>query len=157
MILQQCSEKKITPVCLCRTDRAISLLCDVIRGRLMPQLHDDIPDAIYQQDRVPPHLHNKGTTYIDELRKLFIRCQGLTEWPQHNYHLSPQAVLLLRDGQGRRSTRAEDRHHRGLRRCWSRYSPNIPEKCISVSYNGIHAQHYLRQRLIWYRQLVCIS
>jgi hypothetical protein len=68
----------------------------------MPQLHEDIPDAIYQQDRVPPQFHNKGTSYIGDLPKSFIRSPAITTSHTH-------AVLLLRDAQGRQSTRAEDR------------------------------------------------
>jgi len=66
-------EKMFTPVCVRRTDSDMSLLFDTIKGRLRPQINKDIPDAIYQQDMVPPHFHNKGTTYIDDLPNSYIR------------------------------------------------------------------------------------
>jgi hypothetical protein len=39
---------------------------DMLREWLMPQLQDDIPDLIYQQDGAPPHFHNEMMSYPHE-------------------------------------------------------------------------------------------
>lgn len=81
MILQQCSKKCLRPFAYVEPDSGLSLLCDTIKGRLMPQQHEDIADAIYQQDRVPSYFHNTVTTYIDHLPYSYIRGQRPIEWP----------------------------------------------------------------------------
>jgi hypothetical protein len=39
---------------------------DVLHEWLMPQLQEDIPDLIYQQDGAPPHIQNQVRSYMDE-------------------------------------------------------------------------------------------
>ncbi|KAG8227447.1 hypothetical protein J437_LFUL011811 [Ladona fulva] len=53
---------------------------DMLSEWLMPQLQDDIPDRIYQQDSVPPYFHNEVKSYLNQHHsKCWIGCRVLME------------------------------------------------------------------------------
>ncbi|KAG8227213.1 hypothetical protein J437_LFUL003419 [Ladona fulva] len=61
----------------------------------MPQLQEDIPDRIYQQDGAPPHFHNEVKLYFNEhLPRHWIGRRGLMEWPLRSPVLTPMDFFL---------------------------------------------------------------
>jgi hypothetical protein len=62
---------------------------------LMPQLQEDIPHLIYQQDGAPPHFRKEVRPYLDErLRNRWIGRGGFMEWPPRSPDLTRMNLFL---------------------------------------------------------------
>ncbi|KAG8235951.1 hypothetical protein J437_LFUL016273 [Ladona fulva] len=62
---------------------------------LMPQLQENIPDGIYQQNGAHPHFHNEVKSFFNEhLPQPWIGCKGPIEWPPRSPDLMPMDFFL---------------------------------------------------------------